>query len=253
MYNNTMKKTIDLRKIPSEKLQEIKDKAMKLRDNGISNKEVAQKLNLDPSVLSRWYRKHLKNFRQPQEILKKGRKKGTHTKLTINQEKIIIETLQEHKGLLDKGLIQQIVEEQYKMKIPLTTVGDYLKKWNINSNFIKEFENDFIKKVGIDDFQSTNQEIIKRGGIIIWVNMMNCELKKGINICSISTCATKNKLIFKLYKKVIQPEDLVSFVNEISVLFKKHLYVVFSTKDIKFIDTNNIFENNEKFTFIHDK
>ncbi|WP_151942549.1 hypothetical protein [Aliarcobacter butzleri] len=45
-----MKKTIDLRKIPSEELQKIKDKAMKLRDNGISNKEVAQKLNLDPSA-----------------------------------------------------------------------------------------------------------------------------------------------------------------------------------------------------------
>ena len=161
MYNNTMKKTIDLRKIPSEELQKIKDKAMKLRDNGIFNKEVAQKLNLDPSVLSRWYRKHLKNFRQPQDVLKKGRKEGTHTKLTINQEKIIIEMLQEYVGLLDKELVQKIVEEQYKMKIPLTTVGDYLKKWGINSNFIKEFENEFVEKVGIDDFQSTKQEILK--------------------------------------------------------------------------------------------
>ncbi|WP_260970601.1 hypothetical protein [Aliarcobacter cryaerophilus] len=69
----------------------------------------------------------------------------------------------------------------------------------------------------------------------------------------LSTRATKNKLVFKLYKKVIQPEDFVAFVNEISVLFKKHLYVIFSTKDIKFTDTDNIFENNEKFTFIHDE
>jgi transposase len=142
MYNTPMKKTIDLRKIPSGKLQKIKDKAMKLRDNGISNKEVAQKLNLDPSVVSRWYSKYLKNFRQPQELLKKGRKEGTHTKLTINQEKIIIEMLQEHKGLLDKDLVQKIIKEQYKMKIPLTTVGDYLKKWGVNSSLIKKFEKD---------------------------------------------------------------------------------------------------------------
>ena len=148
-----MKKTIDLRKIPSEELQKIKDKAMKLRDDGISNKEVAQELNLDPSVLSRWYRKHVKFFKQPQDVLKKGRKEGTHTKLTINQEKIIIEILQEYKGLLDKELVQKIVEEEHKMKIPLTTVGDYLKKWGINSNFIKEFENYFIEKISIDKFQ----------------------------------------------------------------------------------------------------
>lgn len=253
MYNIFMEKTIDLRKIPSEELQKIKDKAMKLRDDGISNKEVAQELNLDPSVLSRWYRKHVKFFKQPQDVLKKGRKEGTHTKLTINQEKIIIEMLQEYVGLLDKELVQKIVEEQYKMKIPLTTVGDYLKKWGINSNFIKEFENEFVEKVGIDDFQSTKQEILKGKRIIIWVTMMNCELKKGIDICSISTRATKNKLVFKLYKKVIRPEDLVSFVNKISVLFKKHLYVIFSTKNIKFTDADNNFKNSQKFTFIHDE
>ena len=248
-----MQKTIDLRKIPLEKLKKIKAEAMKLRDAGISNKEVAEKLNLDSSVLSRWYRNYLKNFKQPQEILKKGRKEGTHTKLTINQEKTIIEMLQKYIGLLDKKLVQKIIEEQYKMKIPLTTVGDYLKKWGINSNFIKEFENEFVEKVGTDNFQLTKQKIIKIEGIIIWVTIMNYELKKGIDICSISTRAAKNKLVFKLYKKVIQPEDLVSFVNKISVLFKKHLYVIFSTKDIKFTDTDNIFKNNEKFTFIHDE
>jgi len=247
-----MKKTTDFRKISLEELQKIKDKAMKLRDKGISNKEVAEKFNINPSVLSRWYRKHVKNFEQPQDILKKGRKEGTHTKLTINQEKIIIEMLQEYIGLLDKELVQKIVEEQCKMKIPLTTVGDYLKKWGINSNFIKEFENEFVEKVGTDNFQLIKQAIIKRKGIIIWVTMMNRELKKGIDIYSISTRATKNKLVFKLYKKVIQPEDLVLFVNKISVLFKKHLHV-FNSKNIKFTDTDNNFKYSEKFTFIHDE
>ena len=102
MYNMPMKKTIDLRKIPLEELQKIKDKAMKLRDNGISNKEVAQKLNLDSSVLSRWYRKHLKNFRQPQDVLKKGRKCGTQKKLSDYQELEILKMIEEHDSLLDK-------------------------------------------------------------------------------------------------------------------------------------------------------
>lgn len=251
MYNMPMKKIKDLRKIPSEELQKIKDKAMKLRDDGISNKEVAQKLNLDPSVLSRWYSKYLKNFRKQQELLKKGRKEGTHTKFTINQEKIIIEMLQEHKGLLDKELIQKIIKEQYKMKIPLTTVGDYLKKWGINSSLIKKFENDFVEKVGIDDFQLTKQEILRREGIIIWITIMNYEIEKGINISSISTRTTKNKLIFKFYRNRIQPLDLIEFINQIATSFNKHLYVIFSTKNVEFLD-NYRFENNKKITFIND-
>ena len=247
-----MKKITDLRKIPSEKLQKIKDKAMKLRDDAIPNKEVAQKLNLDPTVLSRWYRKHLENFRQPQDVLKKGRKEGTHTKLTINQEKIIIEILQEYIGLLDKEVVQKIVKEQYKMKIPITTIGDYLKKWGVNSNFIKEFENEFLVKEGIVDIQSTKQEIIKRKGIIIWITIMNYELEKGINICSISTRAAKNKLIFKFYGKWIEPIDLIEFINQVATSFKKHVYAIFSTKSIEFIHNSYQFENSENITFMYD-
>lgn len=248
-----MEKIIDLRKIPSEKLQKIKDEAMKLRDKGISNKEVAQKLNLNPCVLSRWYGKYLKNFKQPQKILKKGRKEGTHKKFTINQEKIIIEMLQEHKGLLDKVFVQKIVEEQYKMKIPLTTVGDYLKKWGVNSNLITEFETNFVKKIGRYDFLLTKKKMMKKSGLILWVIIMKYESKVGNNIYNISTRAFKNKLIFKFYRNQIKPLDLIEFTNQIATSFNKHLYVIFSTKNIKFTHKDNNFKNNEKLTFIHDE
>ena len=250
-----MRKTIDLdlRKITSEKLQKIKDTAMKLRDDGISNKEVAQKLNLDPSVVSRWHSKHLKNFRQPQDVLKKGRKEGTHTKLTINQEKIIIEVLQEYKGLLDKELVQKIVEEQYKIKIPFTTVGDYLRKWGVNSSLIKKFENEFIKKISIDKFQLVKENIIKKRGLILWFNIMNYELTSGIKIQSIATRVGNNKLQFKIYKKPVLKIDLIDFANQVSMLFNKHLYVFFSTKNMGVTKDEFLFENSEKVTFIHGK
>jgi len=244
-------KKIDLRKISPEKLQKIKIKAMELRDQGISNKEVAQKFNLDPTVLSRWYSKHVKNYRQPQKTLKRGRKRGTHKKLTNYQENMIIKKLQEFPDLLDKEFVQKIIEEEYKIKVPVTTVGDYLKKWGVNSSFIKGFENEFVENVGIDDFQSTKQKIMKREGILIWVNIVNSKLETGIDIYSISTRSAKNKLIFKFYNKQVHPLDLIEFIKQISIFFTKHLYVIFSTKNIQFSDNNYCFENSEKITFIY--
>lgn len=243
---------VDLRKISDEELQKIKTKALKLRDQGISNKEVAQKLNLDPTVLSRWYHKHVKNYRQPREVLKRGRKQGTQKKLTSYQEDMIIKKLQKYSALLDKELVQKIIEEQYKIKIPITTVGDYLKKWGVNSKFIMEFENEFVEKVGIDNYLSTKQGIMKKQRIIIWVTIMNYEIEPGINIYSISTRAAKNKLVFKFYREQIQPLDLIGFINQVAISFKKHLYVVFSTKNIQFRDNSYSFENSEKIIFIHD-
>ncbi len=243
---------LDLRKISSDELKKIKDEAIKMRDEGVSNKEVAQRFNLDPSVLSRWYKKYIKNYRQPQQVLKKGRKKGTHKKLTDYQERTILKRLHKYSNLLSKEVVQKTIEEQYQIKVPITTVGDYLKKWGVNSNFFKELESEFVEKVGIDDFLSTKQEIVKRQGIIIWVTIMNHKLEIGANIYSISTRIAKNKLVFKFYREQIQALDLIGFINQVATSFSKHLYVVFSTKNIKSLDKSYCFENTEKITFIHD-
>jgi len=245
-------KRVDLRKISSEELQKIKSEALKMRDKGVSNKEVARKFNLDPSVLLRWYKKHIKNYRQPYQVLKKGRKQGTQKKLSSHQEDMIIKRLQKYSDILDKELVQKMIEEQYKMKVPITTIGDYLKKWGVNSSFIKEFENEFVENVGVDDFLSTKKEIMKRQGIIIWVTVMNYELEDGTKIYSISTRSVKNKLVFKVYKKQVQPHDLIEFMNQVATSFTKHLYAVFSTENIQFRDNSYCFDNSENITFIHD-
>lgn len=244
-----MKKTIDLRKIPSEELQKIKDKAMKLRDNGISNKEVAQKLNLDPSVLSRWYRKHLKNFRQPQDVLKKGRKEGTHTKLTDYQELEILEMLEEYDGLIDKEFVRKKVKDKFGFEIPLTTVSDYLKKWGVYTNCINNFKKNFIKKLSEEKFEKVLKNILSENGMIIWIEFSEQEIKlnkiNNFKLLNISTLAFKNKLIFKLYKKQIQANDLINFINQISKLFTKELYIIYNIEKFELVDEINshIFDN----------
>lgn len=246
-------KKIDLRKMSSEEVAKLKMKAMELRDQGLSNKEVALKFNLDPTVLSRWYSQYVKNYRQTQESLRRGRKQGTHKKLTNYQENVIIKKLQEYSALLDKELVQKIIEEKYKIKVPITTVGDYLKKWGVNSSLIKEFENEFVEREGTDDFQLIKNEIKKRKGMIFWVNIMNYKLENGTSSYSISTRAAKNKLIFKFYEKPIQKAELVKFVNQLFKLFTKHLYVFFNTKNLDSMECNYSIDNSENITFINDR
>lgn len=243
---------VDLRKISAYEVQNIKTNAIRLRHEGIPNKEVAQKLNLDPTVLSRWYNKYVKNYKQPQEIIKRGRKQGTHKKLRNNQEDKIINELQTYSGLLDKERVQKIIEEQYKMKVPINTIGDYLKKWGVNSSFIKEFENNFVEKIGFENFQLTKQQIMKRQGIIIWLTIVAYELESGMKIYSVSTRFVKNKLVFKVYKKRVQPIDVVEFINQVATFFTKQIYAIFSTDNIEFLDKSYQFEHSDKITFIHD-
>lgn len=231
-------KRLDLRKIPSEELQKIKKEAMKLRDDGISNKEVAQKLNLDPSVLSRWYKKHIKNYRQPQEVLKKGRKQGTHKKINDNQEVKIINMLHDANFLLDKKYTIANIEKKYNITIPNTTIGDYLKKWGVSSTFIMDFKDSYRNNVGEDDFEKVMNHLSKLKLIVVWVNIkkqkVDLHKAKSTTIRSISSLVSKNKLVFRFYRNSIQEDDLIDFINEIAVQYTKKICVFYNTEHINF-------------------
>ena len=82
---------------------------------------------------------------------------------------------------------------------------------------------------------------------------MDYELTSGIKIQSIATRVGNNKLQFKIYKKPVLKIDLIDFANQVSMLFDKHLYVFFSTKNMEFAKDESSFENSERITFIHDK
>jgi transposase len=238
---------IDLRKILSEELKRVKNEAMELRDEGVSNKEVAEKFNLDPSVVSRWRGQYTKNFKQLRDPAKKGRKKGTQTSLTKNQEEMIIKMLCESPVLLEKQVVQNLIEKKYHLIVPTSTVGDYLRKWGVNSSLITEFENDFIDRVEEGEFQYFRQMIKKQNGMIIWIQTMEYELKDGAKIQSVFTRIANNKLVFKIYEQRIQAVD---FTNQVAQLFTKQLYVIFDADNIECIDKEKCFRDSEKIKFI---
>ena len=247
-------KRTDLRKVSPEELQKIKIRAMQLRDEGISNKEVAQVLSLDPSVLSRWYSEYVKNYRQPSCVTKKGRKKGTQKKLTDYQESVIIDMLVESTELLDKELIKKKVDEKYNMKIPISTVGDYLRKWGVSTNLINNFKDDFIKKVTKKRYDLVEQNIKKKNGIIIWIEVLEYEVEfnktESLNMKIITTLIAKNKLVFKLYRNQIQANDLIDFINQTAKLFTKNPYVIYNTKNCEFYKEVNSFPYGNKVKIV---
>lgn len=248
-----MKNTrLDLRKIPSDELQKIKDEAIKMRDEGISNKEVSQRLNLDSSVLSRWYKRYVKNYRQQQESLKRGRKEGTQKKVSDNQEVAIIEILQKYEGLLDKKFCIDRIQDKKSIKIADSTMSDYLKKWGINSTFINDFKENFIDMLTKEKFDILEQNIKKLNGKLIWIEFFKKEIEfnktDNLKVFSISTIALKNKLVFKLYENEIQVDALIHFINQVADLFPKNLYIIYNTQNFQFTKEVNeyIFDSHIK-------
>ena len=60
----------DARKVDSKTLQYLRDRAIKLRESGVSNIETAQILGLSIITTSRWYRKYKKDGEKALKVQK---------------------------------------------------------------------------------------------------------------------------------------------------------------------------------------
>ena len=128
---------IDARKLSTDAQKEKRILAMRLRDKGMKNSEVAQIVGVNPGTVSIWRSRYLKDGKRGIEIGQRGRKIGDKKRLTSDQEKKIITKLidttpQQLKfkfALWTREAVQTLIKYEIGEELPISTVGDYLAKW----------------------------------------------------------------------------------------------------------------------------
>ena len=132
---------IDARKLSTDTQKEKRILAMRLRDKGMKNSEVAQIVGVNPGTVSIWRSRYLKDGKRGIEIGQRGRKIGDKKRLTSDQEKKIITKLidttpQQLKfkfALWTREAVQTLIKYEIGEELPISTVGDYLAKWQFTS------------------------------------------------------------------------------------------------------------------------
>ncbi len=132
-----MEKT-DARKLSTEAQQELRNQAIRLRKAGRKYKEIAEITGVHETTVCKWYKAFLRKGRSAVAIRKRGRPEGSCRTLTQEQEKEL------QKAILDKCpdqmklpfalwtriAVQQLIRQLWSIKMPIRTVGEYLKRWN---------------------------------------------------------------------------------------------------------------------------
>jgi len=128
----------DARKLSTEAQQELRELAIRLKKSGKTYKAIAEIIQVQPTTICTWYKAYQRGGKNALEIKKRGRRSGSCRTLTEDQELEIQKTIVDKCpdqlklpfALWTRIAVQQLMAELFEIKMPIRSVGEYLKRWN---------------------------------------------------------------------------------------------------------------------------
>lgn len=128
---------IDARTLKPEVQEQLRKQAIQLRQKGHSILQIAAILDVNPRTVYRWCQLHKRGGAKSIRLRKRGRPLGACRKLTAEQEKQVQRLIRDKQpdqlklafALWSRIAVQQLIKQLWAMRMPIRTVGEYLKRW----------------------------------------------------------------------------------------------------------------------------
>ena len=128
---------IDTRTLPLEVLNERRRRAVKLRESGMTLREVAAQTELSVPTVMAAHRAYLEGGWRAVSVKPRGRKLGEGRQLQPEEESTIRRMICDRSpdqlkltfALWNRQAVAQLIVREFGLKLPVRTVGDYLKRW----------------------------------------------------------------------------------------------------------------------------
>jgi transposase len=238
-------KKIDGRKLPEHKLLELREEAFRLMDDGISNKEIAQRLGVHEVTVSKWKSKGLK-------IAPKGRKTGEKKLLNRGMEQKVYDKLFDLSPIefdtssvfWTKKSISKMIKKKFRKDVPQSTLGDYLKKWNLNSDNVQKFKSKFIEDIENETYIEMKSEAKKLYANIWWIDISQ-NSKNELNGHFYQFIINNNTglLILDLYKSLDLEKNFKNFLLKSTSSTKKRFFLIVNGLTENQYDELNLYIN----------
>lgn len=129
---------IDARKLSTDAQQALRYQVIRLRQQGRTHNDISAITGVHRSTCVAWWNRYKNEGKKALKIKKRGRPLGSCRKLTEEQEKEIQKVICDKCpdqlklpfALWTRIAVQQLIFELWGLKVPIRTIGDYLKRWN---------------------------------------------------------------------------------------------------------------------------
>jgi len=127
----------DARKLKPVAQRELRRQAIEMLWEGVSRNEIAKRLSVHPSTVTKWKNAYKGGGMESLEVKKRGPKVGVHKTLTPKEQKLIKKLIVDKRpeqikmefALWTREAVQQLIYDKTGHRLHLSQVGRYLKEW----------------------------------------------------------------------------------------------------------------------------
>jgi transposase len=248
----------DARSLSPKELEDRRKQAIKLREGGMKYSDITEIVGVNRNTVSDWYKLWQAGGAKALKVKSPGKPKGSGCSLNEEQQKKVKsclihctpDQLQFDFALWTRSAVQALIEDLFKIVMPIRTVGDYLKRWGFTpqkpvkrayercdkkvKKWLDEeypaiekraFEEDAEIHWG-DETGMKNQDQVGRGYAPRGKTPVRIHKGKRESINMISTVTKQGKIRFMFYEGSMNYQRLIKFMSRLIKDTKKKVFLI---------------------------
>ena len=248
----------DARKLKISAQQELRERGVKMREQGMDYKDISQILDVHHTTVSTWYAKYKRDGKDGIKIKTRGRKEGDKKTLSPSQEAQIIKRLIDTTPkqlkfkyvLWTREAVKKLIKHDYDIEMPISTVGKYLQRWEFTSQvpIKRAYErNDKAVQTWLEDtYPQIEKQSKEENAEIQWADETACvslpsiikgyapkgktpvmeHTAKRFKINMISSITNRGKLRFMIYEQNMDASVFITFLERLIGSSQKKVFLI---------------------------
>lgn len=249
---------IDARKLHSSAQEEKRRTAIKLWKKDDSFSDIASVLEVSQTAVRNWVKCYQEKGLPGIKSRARGHGKGVGRILSLTQEtalkKMIMDKLPDQLKLdyvlWTRKAVQELIDQEYSIKMPTRTVGDYLKRWGFTpqkpAKRAYEQNAKAVKRWLDEDYPDIKKRAKKEDAEIFWGDetgmRSDCQHERGYapkgktpivrlnskrsSVNMISAITNQGKVRFQVYEGTMNADKLIGFLKRLIKSSNKKVFLV---------------------------
>lgn len=251
-------KKIDARKLTTEAQEQMRVQAIRLHKRGDTYKTIGEIVGVHPNTVWTWWKRYQTEGQKGLKVKKRGRREGEQRSLNASQEleiqKLITDNTPDQLkltfALWTRQAVQEIIQSEIGLRMPIRTVGEYLNRWGFTPQ--KPLKQAYeqrpaaVQKWLKEDYIELTQRAKQEGAEIHWGDETGIRSDsqhgrsyapkgktpvirlsaKRTSINMISSITNQGKVRFMIYKEKMRAQVLIKFMKQLIKGSRRKIFLI---------------------------